>query len=67
MNVVVPLPNYPSKFPANAAFCARQQVNMLISVGFAISWIVAEELGTLEGTPATLTIEKCPRLRRSNY
>jgi len=40
---------------------------MLISVDFAISWIVAEELGTLEGTPATLTIEKCPRLRRSNY
>jgi hypothetical protein len=40
---------------------------MLISVGFAISWIVAEELGTLEGTPATLTIEKCPRLRRNNY
>ena len=27
-----------------------------------ISWTVAEELGTLEGTPATLTIEKCPRL-----
>jgi hypothetical protein len=37
---------------------------MLIYVGSVISWIVvAEELGTLEGTPATLTIEKCPRLR----
>lgn len=35
--------------------------------GSCIPWTEAEELGTLEGTPATLTIEKCPRLRGSNY
>jgi len=62
MLIVAPFSNLPLGISCQCHVLCMAAGQYADFCALCISWTVAEELGTLEGTPATLTIEKCPRL-----